>query len=302
MSRARRRRLSGKRQCARRDERAGQGDVQELQPQALNPIETRTLACRDIHHLASALEAIGFAVAVSGEGELYDLALLDGHLATHQGASGGNHLNTLRLAGGITGSGTAPVTDPDTTPQIADIKISATLGTGKLSGISGVPPLNPPATLGIRGFTRVCLFAGCDITGFLPLNNTTNGGATGIGIGGLLTMGKFGEIRISIVNGPWTVGSVAGINQTIHGGFITLSKTGFVHGAASANSSTAEPSGLVQLIAPQQVTTSGVPANSTQLTLFATLTLHFIPEPGLLLLIGSGVVGLGLLGRSRMLK
>jgi hypothetical protein len=34
--------------------------------------------------------------------------------------------------------------------------------------------------------------------------------------------------------------------------------------------------------------------------MFSTLTLHFIPEPGLLLLIGSGVVGLGLLGRSRM--
>jgi hypothetical protein len=36
--------------------------------------------------------------------------------------------------------------------------------------------------------------------------------------------------------------------------------------------------------------------------LFSTLTLHFIPEPGLLLLIGSGAVGLGLLGRSRMKK
>jgi hypothetical protein len=32
------------------------------------------------------------------------------------------------------------------------------------------------------------------------------------------------------------------------------------------------------------------------------MTLHFIPEPGLLLLLGAGVVGLGLLGRSRMKK
>jgi hypothetical protein len=29
-------------------------------------------------------------------------------------------------------------------------------------------------------------------------------------------------------------------------------------------------------------------------------SLHFIPEPGLLLLLGSGVAGLVLLGRSRM--
>jgi hypothetical protein len=46
----------------------------------------------------------------------------------------------------------------------------------------------------------------------------------------------------------------------------------------------------------------GLNSNSSQLTLFASLTLHFVPEPGLLLLIGSGVVGLGLLGRSRMKK
>jgi hypothetical protein len=36
--------------------------------------------------------------------------------------------------------------------------------------------------------------------------------------------------------------------------------------------------------------------------LFSTLTIHFVPEPGLILLIGSGVVGLGLLGRSRLRK
>ena len=46
----------------------------------------------------------------------------------------------------------------------------------------------------------------------------------------------------------------------------------------------------------------GIPANGAALTMFATLTLHFIPEPGLLLLISAGVVGLGLLGRSRMRK
>ncbi|MBW2289859.1 MAG: PEP-CTERM sorting domain-containing protein, partial [Deltaproteobacteria bacterium] len=91
-------------------------------------------------------------------------------------------------------------------------------------------------------------------------------------------------------------------NQTKDGGFVTLSRTGFVHGAASSNSSTATGSGLIQLIAPQQVTVQGVNSNSSELTLFASLTLHFVPEPGLLLLIGSGVVGLGLLGRSRMKK
>jgi hypothetical protein len=57
---------------------------------------------------------------------------------------------------------------------------------------------------------------------------------------------------------------------------------------------------VIQLVAPQSITTTGVLGNSTRLSLFLTLTMHFIPEPGLLLLLGSGVVGLGLLGRSRM--
>jgi hypothetical protein len=233
-------------------------------------------------------------------GNLQTLRIAGSGVSTVNNSSGGNHLNTLRLAGGITGSGTIPVTDPDSTGQIPSIKISATLGTGTISGISGAPPVNPPATLPVKGFTRLCLFTGCDTSGFLPLINTTNNGATGIGVGGLLTLGKFGNIRISITNGPWTLGAISGINQTNAGGFVTLMRSGFAHGAASNPSSTATPSGVVQLLAPQQVNTSGVPANSTQLTLFATLTLHFIPEPGLLLLIGSGVVGLGLLGRSRM--
>jgi hypothetical protein len=36
------------------------------------------------------------------------------------------------------------------------------------------------------------------------------------------------------------------------------------------------------------------------MSLFIDFRLHFIPEPGLLLLVGSGVVGLGILGRARM--
>ncbi|MBW2290599.1 MAG: hypothetical protein JRG90_22665, partial [Deltaproteobacteria bacterium] len=175
-------------------------------------------------------------------------------VSTVNNSGGGSHLNTLRIAGGITGSGTIPVTDPDTTGTIASIQIKATIGTGTLSGISGAPPLNPPATLPVKGFTRVCLFTGCSTTGFLPLNNTTNSGATGIGVGGLLTLGNAGAIRISIINGPWTLGQVTGINQTKDGGFVTLTRVGFVHGAASSNSSTATASGLIQLIAPQQVT------------------------------------------------
>ena len=92
------------------------------------------------------------------------------------------------------------------------------------------------------------------------------------------------------------------MNQTANGVFQVRSRQGFVHGPASNNTTTLRNSGVIQLITPSQVTVQGVPANNFKLTLFSTLTIHFVPEPGLLLLIGSGVVGLGLLGRSRLRK
>jgi hypothetical protein len=221
-------------------------------------------------------------------------------VATVNDSSGSAHLSTLRLAGGISGSGTIPVTDPNVTGQVKSVRgTGISLGTGTLSGISGAPPMGQ-AALPIAGFMRVCLFqVGCASN--LPLDLTVNDGNTGAGVGGLLTLGGNGEIRISLEFAPWTLATVSGLNQTVKGGFLTLTRVGFVHGAASnTNSSTAADSGVIQLIAPQQVQTVGVAGNSSRVALFSTLTLHFIPEPGLLLLIASGVVGLGLLGRSRM--
>ena len=229
-------------------------------------------------------------------------------VATVNDSSGSAHLSTLRLNGGITGSGIIPVTDPNTTGQFKSMRITMTMGgaapkpqTATLTGISGAPPLGQNA-LPMGGVTRVCLFtAGC--TTNLPVANTRNSGASGVGVGGLITLGGNGSIRISIESAPWTLATVTGVNQTVKGNFVTQAAVGFVHGGASAsNSSTATNSGVLQLIAPQKVTTAGVLGNSTAIPLFMTLTLHFIPEPGLFLLLGSAVVGLGLLGRSRLKK
>jgi len=56
----------------------------------------------------------------------------------------------------------------------------------------------------------------------------------------------------------------------------------------------------VQLISPMQVTTTGIAGNSSQISLFAILTLRFVPEPGFLLLLASVALGLAILGRHRM--
>jgi hypothetical protein len=235
-------------------------------------------------------------------GEIFPVDLVGTGVATVNDSSGSAHLSTLMLGPGITASGTMPITDPNSTGQIKSIRISGTGPTPPmtLTGISGAPPLGLQNKLAMPGFTRVCVILPGNCANNLPLQHTTNQ-TNGIGIGGLVTLGGNGLIRISIEAAPWTLGTGTAINQTVKGNFITLTRTGFVHGAASlSNSSTAAESGVIQLISPEQITTAGIVGNSTKMNLFLTMTLHFIPEPGLLLLLGSGVVGLGLLGRSRM--
>jgi len=251
------------------------------------------------------------ATALNWDGTLsLDLGALPSVSTTGSGvaivnASGGvGHLTTLHLAGGITGTGIAVVTDPDTTGQIPSIRLTATLGTGTISGIDASnQQITGNNVLPVRGLARICLITtGCNAPNRLKLPLTKNGGATGVGVGGLLSVFAVNVALISVEVAPWTLAPVSGVNQTANGAFQTLTRTGFAHGPASSNSSTNLDSGVVQLISPATVTSIGLPANNAKLSLFSTLTLHYVPEPGLILLIGSGVVGLGLLGRSRLRK
>jgi hypothetical protein len=53
-------------------------------------------------------------------------------------------------------------------------------------------------------------------------------------------------------------------------------------------------------VTPSQVRTNLTLGTNAKVSVLTELLIHFIPEPGLLVLIGSGVVGLALIGRSRM--
>ncbi len=231
-------------------------------------------------------------------------------VATVNMSNGGSHLTSVRLDGSQVDAqtSTVPVTDPEVTAGgIVAVKFS---NLKQLSGtFANFSNMSAPLTqnqIGSSGTFRICLFfQGC-VSAFLPLPlSPQNNGMTGAGIGGQATIGGFGTIRVSIVYNPWTKNTTTVTNiGTDDGGVTTRTRMGFVHGPASASgSSAAQTSGVVQLVQASSTITVGVPTGGAPNAKNGTLTvatLHFIPEPALLLLIGSGTVGLAVLGRRRM--
>jgi len=165
--------------------------------------------------------------------------------------------------------------------------------------------------LPVYGMAKICLLStACTLFIDMPYTapTTVNGvpgtGIKGVGVGGLITAGGYGAIRISLQAAPWTIKTATVLDQiTTTGGsriFVPQILKGWAHAPASTTSSTAQPSGVVQLVTPAQVV-SNIPYGSyDKLSTLVTAVIHFIPEPGMLLLIGSGVTGLALLGRRRM--
>ena len=245
-----------------------------------------------------------------------------GGVATLNGSAGGipAHLQTLRLAasrGGITANFTKFVTDPDTKGnQIASVQfIGIEGGTGTLGPISGI--LSSTATSGaftgnmpLTGIVRLCLVSTeCTLSASLVLTTHTAGSNTiGIGIGGLLTINILnGFARISVAANPWQIKTATVQDQQttpVNGVQVTVPVTfkGFAHDPASGTTSTAQIGGVVQLISATQIVTDLTSGSSAKVASANSMLVRFIPEPGMLLMLGSGVAGLVLIGRQRMRK
>ena len=249
-------------------------------------------------------------------GDLPTLSATGGGVATLNG-TGGNlpaHLDSLKLAasrGHVTGTDTNIVTDPETVGNgIAAVIIQFQPGTGTLAPVSGAAGSQTNLTqnvMPIGGVAKICLLSTV-CTDFLPLlltQPTIMGGIKGLGVGGLITV-HVGNIRISVEAAPWTVKTATAIDQTNDNtgsaAFHAVTRMGFAHGPASGTTSTAQPSGVLQIVTPSQIRTNLSLGSSKKLGSITTLIVHFVPEPGMLLLLGSGVVGLALLGRNRMRK
>ena len=79
----------------------------------------------------------------------------------------------------------------------------------------------------------------------------------------------------------------------------TVTAQGWVFGPVSP-STAANISGVVQLVSAARLTFADVDPLNGDYALITTLKLHFVPEPGQLLLLGCGSAALLLVGRGRM--
>jgi hypothetical protein len=236
-----------------------------------------------------------------------------GGVATLNGSGGIGHVNTLRLKasrGNLSGGFTQLVTDPETVGNnVAELRWEdLALTTGTFAPISGALQNTSLALtsnrLGLTGTVRLCLFT-TDCVDQLAAPLQTENGNVGVGLGGIITVDD-GTIKISLQAAPWTIKTVtltdhvtttdAELNRI----FQTVNLTGFAHGPASSTSTTGTVNGVVQLVSPSQVTTN-LPLGSNKVIAGGqTLLIRFIPEPGLLLLLGSGVAALALLGKNHL--
>jgi hypothetical protein len=115
--------------------------------------------------------------------------------------------------------------------------------------------------------------------------------------GGGTAMGDIQELPVKIVGGVWQYSA----NKVFTGMGALLSNNVSATATAFDNRTGASGQGTVQLVAPAYALISP-PSLGGNLPLFGVLTLTYLPEPGTLLLLASGVAALGAIGRSRREK
>jgi len=206
-------------------------------------------------------------------------------------------LQTLRPVGDSFGTDTVLLTDPEV-PTIAAIRLEAGVGFGTLARFDPLAPLSQPQLtkniLPLYGMLKLCvLSSACSAYVPIPLASPSFGSA--VGVGGLVTIGP-GAIRISVQASPWTVRDATVTVETPSGSTFQFATSGSIHGPYSFTGSTALAGGQLSLVSPMLITSDQFDVAPMALT---RLTLRFVPEPGPLLLLASGLAGLWIRSRIR---
>jgi len=197
------------------------------------------------------------------------------------------------------------VTDPGQV-NTAAVRVEIRLGSGTL-GFQPFASRLDDGILPLPGALRICLLStNCISELRAPFTGITTNGPVGLGIGGTVRAGLQGPVRFSVQGAPWTVRTATAAVPTVSGSVLATSR-GFVHGPLSFSfsphsiafvhsptSATASVGGEIQLVTPFRIESSIADAQAGG---FVRVKVRFLPEPSLLLLLGSAVGSLLVLAR-----